>query len=88
MEVGLNLFQFKFDSEFELVWVLKEGPWTFDNQVLLMRKWQPRMTAKNVQFDTVSLWVQIWGALFDMACPKAAEEVGKRIGEVEEVEKQ
>ena len=67
MEVGSNLFQFKFDSEFELVWVLKEGPWTFDNQVLLMRKWQPRMTAKNVQFDTVSLWVQIWGALFDMA---------------------
>ena len=39
IEVGSNLFQFKFDSEFELVRVLKGGPWTFDNQVLLMRKW-------------------------------------------------
>ena len=38
--------------------------------------------------DDSKEWVQIWGALFDMACPKAAEEVGKRIGEVEEVEKQ
>ena len=88
VEVGSNLFQFKFDSEFELVQVLKGGPWTFDNQVLLMRKWQPGMTAKNVQFDTISLWVQIWGAPFDMTCPKVAEEVGRRIREVEEVEKQ
>ena len=46
-----------------------------------------RDDCKNVQFNAVSLWVQIWGAPFDMACPKVAEEVGIRIGEVEEVEK-
>ena len=28
VEVGSNLFQFKFDSEFELDRVLKGGPWT------------------------------------------------------------
>lgn len=67
--------------------MLKGGPWTFDNQVLLMHKWQVGMITKNVQFDTISLWVQIWGAPFDMACPKVVEEVGRRIGEVEEVEK-
>lgn len=41
----------------------------------------------NVKFETVSLWVQIWGAPFDMVSPKVAAEVGSRLGVVEEVEK-
>lgn len=40
VEVGSNLFQFKFDREFDM-----------DNQVLLLRRWQPGMTAANVKFD-------------------------------------
>ena len=39
VEVGSNLFQFKFKTELELERVFKGGPWTFDNQVLLLRKW-------------------------------------------------
>ena len=33
VEVGSNLFQFKFKTEFELERVFEGGPWTFDNQV-------------------------------------------------------
>ena len=36
VEVGANLFQFKFNSEFKMNRVLKGGPWTFENQVLLL----------------------------------------------------
>ena len=36
IEVGSNLFQFKFQSEFEMNQVLKGGPWTFDNQLLML----------------------------------------------------
>ena len=39
MEVGTNLFQFKFNTEYDLERVLRSGPWTFDNQVLLLRRW-------------------------------------------------
>ena len=45
------------------------------------------MTAANVRFETASLWVQIWGAPFDMASPSVAEVVGGRLGVVEDVEK-
>ena len=45
------------------------------------------MTAKNVQFDSVSLWVQIWDAPFDMVSPIVAAEIGSHMGVVEEVEK-
>ena len=35
-EVGSNLFQFKFQTEFDMERILKEGLWVFDNQVLLL----------------------------------------------------
>ena len=46
------------------------------------------MSAANVVLDCVSLWVQIWGAPFDMVSPKVAADIGGRIGTVEVVEKQ
>ena len=57
VEVGSNLFQFKFEKEFDMDRVFKGGPWSFDNQVILLRTWQPGMTAANVKFDSVALWV-------------------------------
>ena len=87
MEVGSNILQFKFHTEFDMERVLKGGPWSFDNQALMLRRWQKGMTAKNVKFESVSLWVQIWGGPFDMVSPKVAEEVGRRLGVVEEVER-
>lgn len=36
--------------------------------------------------EYTSLWVQIWGAPFDMVSPQVVKEVGNRIGVVEEVE--
>ena len=59
IEVGTNLFQLKFQIEFEMDRVFKGGPWSFDNQVLLLTRWKAGMTADNVRFDSVALWVQI-----------------------------
>ena len=44
------------------------------------------MTMGNIIMETASLWVQIWGAPFDMLSPWVAKEVGGRLGVVEEVE--
>ena len=53
----------------------------------MLQMWKKGMTAENVRFESVALWIQIWGAPFDMVSPKVATEVGSRLGEVEEVEK-
>ena len=87
IEVGTNRFQLKFQTEFEMDRVLKGGPWSFDNQVLLLTRWKAGMMADNVWFDSVALRVQIWGTLFDLVSPKIAEIVGSRLGSVVEVEK-
>ena len=62
--------------EFELDRVYTRGLWCFDNQALLLTRWKSGMTAANVKFNLVPLWVQIWGAPFDMRSSRVAEEVG------------
>ena len=59
VEVGTNLFQFKFRFEFKLNRVYTRGIWSFDNQALLLIRWKSRMMAMTVKFDLVPLWVQI-----------------------------
>ena len=87
IEVGSNLFQFKFQSKFEMNRVLKGGPWTFDNQLLMLQRWQKGMTGGNIKWTYASLWVQIWGAPFDIISPRVASEVGSRLGVMEEVQR-
>ena len=86
LEVGPNLFQFKFQSEFEMDRVLRGGLWSFDNQLLMLQRWKKGMTIGNIRMDKASIWVQIWGFPFDMISPRVAKEVGNRLGEIEEVE--
>ena len=86
LEVGLNLFQFKFQSEFDLDRILRGGPWSFNNQLLLLQRWKKGMTVGNIRLESASLWIQIWDAPFDMVSPQVAREVGSRLGKVEKVE--
>ncbi|KAK9993984.1 hypothetical protein SO802_023687 [Lithocarpus litseifolius] len=86
LETGPNLFQFRFRSEFEMDRILKGGPWSFDNQLLMLQRWKKGMTVGNIKMETALLWVQIWGAPLDMISPQVAKQIGGRLGEVEEVE--
>ncbi|KAK7835681.1 uncharacterized protein CFP56_023287 [Quercus suber] len=85
-EVGPNLFQFKFTSEFDLNRILRGGPWSFDNQLLMLIRWRKGMTVGNIRMETATLWVQIWGAPLDMFSSQVAKKVGSRLGVVKEVE--
>ena len=38
-DVGEGLIQFKVSLESQLVWVMNNGPWSFDNHLLLLRQW-------------------------------------------------
>ena len=39
VEVGNDFLQFKFCSKHQLEWVEKNGPWNFDNNLLLLSRW-------------------------------------------------
>ena len=59
MEVGNNVFQFKFGSVCQLEWVERSGPWNFDNNLLLLCRWRKGLTASNILFTHAPFWVQV-----------------------------
>ena len=45
------------------------------------------MTVGDVKLECASLWVQIWGAPFDMVSSQVETKVGSRMGIVEDIER-
>ena len=80
VEVEDGLLQFKFSLDSQLKWVLDNGPWCFDDHLLVLRRWEKGMTAIIVTFPKIQLWVQIWGLPFDLMNEEAGREIGGRTG--------
>ena len=57
VEVGNNTFQFKFRSRFQMEWVENNGPWKFNNNLLLLCRWKKGMTLANNSFTHSPFWV-------------------------------
>ncbi|KAH7843900.1 hypothetical protein Vadar_022074 [Vaccinium darrowii] len=86
IDVENNMFLFRFSSEAQMQRVITEGPWSFDNQLVVMKKWEPGMRADNVQFHHADFWIQLWGLPFEYISGEIATIVGRRIGEVVDVD--
>ena len=87
VEVGNNVFQFKFGSVCQLEWVERSGPWSFDNNLLLLCRWWKGLTASNIVFTHSSFWVQVWGLPFEYMSEDAGKDIGSRLGKVLEMDK-
>ena len=53
----------------------------------MLKRCQKGMIASNVKLECASLWIQIWGASFDMISSQVVTKVGSRLGTVEDVER-
>ena len=86
IDVGDGLFQFKFALENQLRWVMDNGPWSFDDQLLVLRKWEKGKTARSVSFPVILIWVQVWGLPFDLINEEAGMDIRMGLGHVVEVD--
>ena len=86
VDVGDGLFQFKFTLESQLKWVLNNGLWSFDNHPLVLRRWERDMIAASVTFQTLPIWIQIWGLPFDLLTEETGRDIGNGIGKVVEID--
>ena len=79
-DVGDGLFRFRFKIRSQMEWVFDKGPWSFDNHLLVVRRREKGMTAQNITFPVVSLWVQVWGVPFELFNEEAVRDIGGGIG--------
>ena len=86
VDVGEGLFQFKFAMESQIRWVLANGPWSFEDHPLVLRRWERGMLARNVTFTSIPLWVQVWGLPFDLITMEAARDIGSGLGTVVDID--
>lgn len=86
IKVGEGLLQFNFSMESQLKWVVENGPWCFDDHLLVLKSWEKGMTAQNITFPTISLWVQVWGLPFELMNEETRKEIGGGLGKVLQVD--
>ena len=80
VDVGKNIFQFKFNSKYQIEWVKKNGLWNFDNNLLLMCRWKKGLYVTNISFTHSPFWVQVWGLPFENMFEEVGRDLGNRLG--------
>ena len=69
MDVEKIIFQFKFNSKYQMEWVERNGPW-------------------NISFTHSPFWVQVWGLPFENMSEEVGRDLGNRLGNYIETDKQ
>ncbi|KAK7818432.1 uncharacterized protein CFP56_041376 [Quercus suber] len=87
MDVGKNIFQFKFNSKYQMEWVERNGLWNFDNNLLLMCRWRKGLSVTNISFTHFPFWVQVLGLPFENMSEEVGRDLGNRLGKYIETNK-
>lgn len=84
--LGENVFIFKFAAKSEKKRILHEGPWHFNNLLMVLIEPSNLGNIKQRAFNHTSFWVQIHNAPIMCIDKDITREIGKKIGKVAEVE--
>ncbi|KAL0795072.1 hypothetical protein Bca101_066449 [Brassica carinata] len=76
--LGADKFQFKFETEEDLLLVLRKGPYHYKKWMLLMQRWEPLVSP---QFpSTISFWVHIHGIPLHFWNDMTVNSIGDALG--------
>ena len=88
VDVGKDIFQFKFTLEYQMEWVERNDPWNFDNNLLLLCRWKKGLSVSNISFTHSPIWVQVWGLPFENLSEEMGRDLGNNLGRYIETDKQ
>ncbi|XP_019192833.1 PREDICTED: uncharacterized protein LOC109187167 [Ipomoea nil] len=75
-----ELFLFQFPHPKDLNRVLEDGPWTFENSLLICETVPPETRPEDVKLDTVCFWAQIHGLPSVFATKEFLAKIGDYLG--------
>ena len=79
-DLGPSLFLFQFFHEMDVERVIKGGPWTFNQHLLLLSRLAVRINPTHVSLFLADFWVQIHDLPYGFMSEKVCKEVGNFIG--------
>lgn len=75
-DLDQGLFLFQFYRKEDMQWVLKGGPWSFDNAMVALEKVEKGQNPASVKPCFLNIWIQ----LYNLPVGYMVETVGKQLG--------
>ncbi|CAH9087108.1 unnamed protein product [Cuscuta europaea] len=86
--IGARRYLFQFYSESDLTHVLEEGPWTFDQNLIVLAKLKSEDLPLKVPLNKADLWIQVHVVLMGFFSVKNAIKTGNFVGNFIRVDEQ
>jgi hypothetical protein len=85
-DIGDNRFVVRFSSEGDWKHVLRNGPWQFDFNVVLVKEYDGSIRPSDMVFDSLEMWVRVLDLPMDMMNRAYGKLIGNWIGRYVSVE--
>lgn len=81
-ELGPDKFQFRFESEADLVTVLNKGPYHYKRWMLLLQRWEPIVSESFP--SSIAFWIRIHDLPLHFWDDETLDIIGKELGPVKD----
>ncbi|KAF7140800.1 hypothetical protein RHSIM_Rhsim06G0055700 [Rhododendron simsii] len=85
MEVGGGIYQFVFGKEMDLVRVIAGGPWLFNNQLIVLQRWEEGIKIDQINFSYCPFWIQLRALPLEFMSVEVGRKMMVGFGDVLEV---
>lgn len=86
-EAAPNLFLFHFFHEVDFNRIIGDGPWAFEQSLLVLEKLDPKVSPFEVPLNKVEFWIQAHNLPGNFFTEKIAEAIGSALGTFIRVDK-
>ncbi|KAF7013057.1 hypothetical protein CFC21_027184 [Triticum aestivum] len=80
-EVGENRFVFTFLQESGRRRAVEDGPWMFDNDLLVVEEFDPYKRLEEYEFNNTPIWVRVYNLPLGMMNAESAKDIVNIIGQ-------
>ncbi|CAJ2652060.1 unnamed protein product [Trifolium pratense] len=85
-DLNKNLYLFKFATKKEAELVYRNGPWSFDRNLLILNKISGNEQPSELAMDHVSFWVRVYDLPLKLRSEGIAKKLGNTVGTFEEMD--
>lgn len=85
-DLNKNLFLFRFSSKRDVDSVMKSGPWSFDRNLLMLKKISGEEQPSEMEMNTTEFWTRVYDLPLKLRTDATSKKLGDTIGKFVEVD--